>query len=84
MAAVKDLLWTTLRNFRFEELKKFQWFLKFTQFQMSRPVRSPNDLVDHLVETAGQRAVEVTMEVLQDMNRTDLVKELSESSGLTG
>ncbi|XP_078027620.1 uncharacterized protein LOC144464477 isoform X4 [Epinephelus lanceolatus] len=39
-----------------------------------------NQLVDVMLERCGQQSVEVTKEVLMDMNRTDLVQRLSETS----
>ena len=93
-AAVKKILLKTLDNFSHKERMKFKWLLQFTHFEKSLPQFSwrrvdwkdrTDQLVDQLVETCGQQSVEVTKEVLMDMNRTDLVKRLSEaSSGLKG
>ncbi|KAM8734560.1 uncharacterized protein AB9X84_023336 [Acanthopagrus schlegelii] len=93
-AAVKKILLKTLDNFSHKERMKFKWLLQFTHFEKSLPQFSwrrvdwedrTDRLVDQLVETCGQQSVEVTKEVLMDMNRTDLVKRLSEaSSGLKG
>ncbi|XP_073340776.1 uncharacterized protein [Pagrus major] len=93
MGAVKELLLETLYDLSYEEQKTFKWFLQFTFFQRSLP-QSPwgrlqkgdmvESLVDVMVETCGQKSVEVTREVFMDMKRTDLVQRLSEtSSGLT-
>ncbi|XP_070767739.1 NACHT, LRR and PYD domains-containing protein 1 homolog isoform X2 [Enoplosus armatus] len=92
MAAVKQILLETLKDLSLNELKKFKWLLPFTYFQKSLPqiswskldwVDSVDLLVDMMVK--NQQSVEVTKEVLMDMNRTDLVKRLSEtSSGLKG
>ncbi|XP_078027592.1 uncharacterized protein LOC117265830 isoform X4 [Epinephelus lanceolatus] len=39
-----------------------------------------HDVTDVMLERCGQQSVEVAMEVLMDMNRTDLVQRLSETS----
>ncbi|XP_070767890.1 uncharacterized protein [Enoplosus armatus] len=90
MAAVKQILLETLKDLSLNELEKFKWLLHFTYFQKSLPqiswskldwVDSVDLLVDMMVK--NRQSVEVTKEVLMDMNRTDLVKRLSEtSSGL--
>ncbi|XP_037642050.1 uncharacterized protein LOC119497753 isoform X3 [Sebastes umbrosus] len=90
--AVKQILLETLKDFSNEELKKFKRLLQFTFFKKSLPyfpfevlnlANSANALMDLMVKTCGQQSVEVTWEVLMDMNRTDLVERLSEiSSGL--
>ena len=96
MGAVKELLLETLTDLSYEEQKTLKWFLQFTFFQRSLPQihwsRLPEEdmaedmtesLVDVMVEKCGQTSVEVISEVLMDMNRTDLVQRLSEtSSGL--
>ncbi len=94
MAAVKELLLERLNDLTKQELNDFTWFLQFTFFQQSiqhnvwKPLQNANcvdELTDVLVETCGQKCVEVTMTILMDMNRTDLVQRLSESSsGLKG
>ncbi|XP_073341134.1 uncharacterized protein [Pagrus major] len=97
-AAVKKILLENLKSLSHTKLNKFRWLLQFTHFQRSLPEinwlltrRELNSadraelLVHLLVETCGQQSVEVTKEVLMDMNRTDLVQRLSEaSSGLKG
>lgn len=93
MAAVKELLLETLNDLSYKDLMKFKLLLQFTFFKRSLPnvlweqlrtTDSADRLVDLMVE-CGQQSVEVTMEVFMDMNRTDLVQRLSEtSSGLKG
>ncbi|XP_074508767.1 uncharacterized protein LOC141778417 [Sebastes fasciatus] len=92
IAAVKQIVLKTLKDLSNKELKKFKRLLKFTSFKKSLPyipfgvlyfADSADKLVDYMVKTCGQQSVEVTREVLMDMNRTDLVDRLSEiSSGL--
>ncbi|XP_033958944.1 uncharacterized protein [Pseudochaenichthys georgianus] len=88
IAAEKPILLETLKDLSGDELYRFQWFLQFTYFQKSISYFSygyPNwaertlQLVDHMVETCGPQSVELTREVLMDMNRTDLVERLSET-----
>ncbi|KAM8734420.1 uncharacterized protein AB9X84_023224 isoform 2-T2 [Acanthopagrus schlegelii] len=87
MGAVKELLLETLNDLSYEEQKTFIWFLQFTFFQRSLPQIPWRRLleedmaelvVDVMVEEYSQKSVEVTREVLMDMNRTDLVQRLSE------
>ncbi|XP_073340769.1 uncharacterized protein [Pagrus major] len=89
MGAVEELLLETLSDLSYEEQKTFKWFLQFTLFQRSLPqipwirLQKGNmveSLVNVMVETCGQKSVEVTREVLMDMSRTDLVQRLSETS----
>ncbi|XP_071325385.1 uncharacterized protein [Trachinotus anak] len=92
MAAVKELILETLTGLSFEDLQKFKWFLQLTCFQKGFPyipwsrlvwANKADPLVEEMVETCGQQSVEVTRQVFMDMNRTDLVQRLSEtSSGL--
>lgn len=94
MAVVKELLLETINNLTGEERGKFKWFLQFAFFQRSRSyiswghlweTSSADQMADVLIETCGQKSVEVTMEAFMGVNRTDLVQRLSEcSSGLTG
>ncbi|XP_030605459.1 uncharacterized protein LOC115794223 [Archocentrus centrarchus] len=84
MAAVKELLLETLKDLSEQDLWKFRIFLKFTCFQKSVPQISLNtdaaEIVNRLMDELGHQSVEVIMEVLTDMKRTDLVQRLSESS----
>ncbi|XP_045902062.1 uncharacterized protein LOC123969011 isoform X2 [Micropterus dolomieu] len=88
-AAVKQILLETLEYLSLMELKKFIRLLQFTYFQKSLPqiprskvdgVNSAHVLMNLMVQTCGQQSVEVTKEVFMDMNRTDLVERLSETS----
>ncbi|XP_035528157.1 NACHT, LRR and PYD domains-containing protein 1b allele 2-like [Morone saxatilis] len=93
-AAVRKILFETLNGLSFKELEKFKFLLQFTYFQKSLPqiserqmlfAHSAEELVDLMVENLveNQQSVEVTKEVFMDMDRTDLVQRLSEtSSGL--
>lgn len=87
ITAVKELLLETLNELSYEERKNFKWFLQFRFFQRSLPQisllqteDSADLLVDLMMEKCGQKSVELTKEVLMDMNKTDLVQRLSESS----
>lgn len=89
MAAVTDLLLETLEDLSDQDLKEFKWLLQFTCFQKSLPqIDLSNNIrriVNVMVNKWGQQSVEVIREVLTDMQRTDLVQRLSESSsGLKG
>ncbi|XP_049439410.1 uncharacterized protein LOC125893026 isoform X2 [Epinephelus fuscoguttatus] len=85
----KELLLETLSDLSNMELKKFKLLLQFTFFQRSLKLiswreleltNSTDQLVDVMLERYGQQSVEVTKEVLMDMNRTDLVQRLPETS----
>ncbi|XP_071325157.1 uncharacterized protein [Trachinotus anak] len=91
MAAVNELILETLTGLNYVDLEKFKWFLQLTCFQKGFPyipwsrleADSADLLVKVMVEMCGQQSVEVTRQVFMDMNRTDLVQRLSEtSSGL--
>ncbi|KAJ4931345.1 hypothetical protein JOQ06_025642 [Pogonophryne albipinna] len=88
IAAVKPILLKTLKDLSDHELYRFPWYLQFTFFQKSIScifhgyayrTASASQLVDRMVETCGPQSVEVTREVLMDLNRTDLVERLSET-----
>ncbi|XP_049439530.1 uncharacterized protein LOC125893087 isoform X2 [Epinephelus fuscoguttatus] len=88
MRAIKERLLETLSDLSDRELEKFKWLLQFTFFQRSLELISwrevqwtynVNELVDVMVEKFGQQSVEVTVEVLMDMNRSDLMRKLSET-----
>ncbi|XP_034009278.1 uncharacterized protein LOC117500509 isoform X8 [Trematomus bernacchii] len=88
IAAVKPILLKTLKDLSGDELDRFQCLLQFTYFQKSisysfhgypYQTGSALELVDQMVETCGPQSVEVTREVLMDLNRTDLVERLSET-----
>ncbi|XP_063341100.1 uncharacterized protein LOC134635628 [Pelmatolapia mariae] len=84
MAAVTDLLPETLEDLSEQEFNEFLWFLQFTRFQKSLPeIEMSNDrgrTVVVMIDKWGHQSVEVTREFLTDMQRTDLVQRLSESS----
>ncbi|XP_041798213.1 uncharacterized protein LOC121610260 [Chelmon rostratus] len=88
MAAVKKMLLKTVSGLSQKDFENFSWLLQFTCFQKSLPQVSwrqvnwtnRTHIVDAMVQTCGQQSVEVTMEVFKDMNRTDLVQRLSQSS----
>ncbi|XP_039887104.1 uncharacterized protein LOC120733129 isoform X1 [Simochromis diagramma] len=84
MAAVTDQLLETLEDFSYEDLKEFKLFLVFTWFQKSLPqidLRTDRrGIVNDMIDKLGHQSVEVIREVLTDMQRTDLVQRLSESS----
>ncbi|XP_034057050.1 uncharacterized protein LOC117536345 isoform X6 [Gymnodraco acuticeps] len=87
IAAVKPILLKTLKDLSDHELDRFQWLLPFTYFQKSiyfcygypNWTESALQLVDQMIETCGPQSVEVTREVLMDLDRTDLVERLSET-----
>nr|XP_024656505.1 uncharacterized protein LOC112432099 isoform X3 [Maylandia zebra] len=84
MAAVTDLLLETLEDLSDQDLKEFMLFLQFTCFQKSLPqIKLRTDrrgIVNDMIDKLGHQSVEVIREVLTDMQRTDLVQRLSESS----
>ncbi|XP_034057062.1 uncharacterized protein LOC117536350 isoform X2 [Gymnodraco acuticeps] len=88
IAAEKPILLETLKDLSVPEHHRFQWYLPFTSFQKSisylfhgypNSTESALRLVDQMVETCGPQSVEVTREVLMDMDRTDLAERLSET-----
>nr|XP_020481514.2 uncharacterized protein LOC109975466 isoform X2 [Labrus bergylta] len=80
---VEHVLSETLSGLKLEEFEKFKWVLQLTYFQRSftqiqwhdmKSATTPDKLVHLMVR--NQQPVEVTKEVLLDMNRTDLVERL--------
>nr|XP_029131885.1 uncharacterized protein LOC109977352 [Labrus bergylta] len=80
---VEHVLSETLSGLKLEEFEKFKWVLQLTYFQRSFTriqwhdmewAATPDELVYLMVR--NQQPVEVTKEVLLDMNRTDLVERL--------
>nr|XP_029138704.1 uncharacterized protein LOC110004728 [Labrus bergylta] len=80
---VEHVLSETLSGLKLEEFEKFKWVLQLTYFQRSfariqwhhmMSATTPDELVHLMVK--NQHPVEVTKEVLLDMNRTDLVERL--------
>ncbi|XP_047454215.1 uncharacterized protein LOC125016083 [Mugil cephalus] len=88
LAAIRELLLETLKDLSEQELSKVQWLLQYTCFQKNLPQIPLREsvtgdsaaVVDQMMRTCGQQSLEVIMEVLMDMNRTDLVQRLSETS----
>ncbi|XP_025766934.1 uncharacterized protein LOC100692820 [Oreochromis niloticus] len=84
MAAVTDLLLETLEDLSEQDLMEFKLFLQFTRFQKSLPQIKLSDdrreMVNVMVDKCGHQSVEVIREVLTNMQRTDLVQRLPESS----
>nr|XP_020515038.1 uncharacterized protein LOC110003821 isoform X2 [Labrus bergylta] len=80
---VEHVLSETLSGLKLKEFEKFKWVLQLTYFQRSfariqwhhmMSATTPDELVHLMVK--NQHPVEVTKEVLLDMNRTDLVEML--------
>lgn len=77
-----------LEDLKKEELEKFKWFLRDRDVLVElQPISesklekaSTCDLVDLVVQTYTEKAVEVTKKVLKKINRNDLVQKLSDSS----
>lgn len=87
MSDMRTILLRTLENLSVTELHTFKWLLQFTCFLKGLPqlhqhwyVQCYTDLVDDMVEMLGPHCEEVTREVFIDMDRTDLVHKLVESS----
>ncbi|XP_067456887.1 uncharacterized protein [Thunnus thynnus] len=85
MTSVKEKLLETLEELRFGEFLQFKEVLQDLQMKEFPRVQiemaqNKVDLVELMVEICGQQSVEVTMEVLKKMNRTDLVQRLSDTS----
>lgn len=87
-SGVKQILLAILHDLNKKDLMKFKWLLQLTLFEKSLQQISWShlecadqaDIVDLMVKIGGQQSVEVTKEVLMDMNRTDLVERLSHTS----
>lgn len=83
MTTAKEELWKSLEHLTDEYFKQFKWFLKqddddssaIPASQLERADRQ--DTVDLMVQTYGPtKAWEVTMKVLEKINRNDLVLNL--------
>ncbi|KAL6109536.1 uncharacterized protein ACO6RY_12638 [Pungitius sinensis] len=89
MAAVKQVLLETLTGLRNEELQKFKELLESTVSQKElRGIwcgsSDAADTVDKMLQTYGRRSLGLTREVVEKMNRSDLMQKLSAASlGLT-
>lgn len=83
--AVKQILLETLRGLSEKDQKKFSHFLQLTYFQKGLPQFPPgvfthnHELVDLMVQFYSEQSVELTKEVLMDMNSTDTVKTTTQS-----
>ncbi|XP_039661994.1 NACHT, LRR and PYD domains-containing protein 1 homolog isoform X2 [Perca fluviatilis] len=85
MTSVIELLLETLKELRDGELQKFKKVLDFHRNFSDAPSSlqgstDRQDIVFSVVKTYGQQSVEKTKEVLMEMERTDLVQKLSDSS----
>ncbi|KAI9526274.1 hypothetical protein NQZ68_041559 [Dissostichus eleginoides] len=85
MAAVKHLLLETLNDLRNEDLEKFKQTLdlivskkkpRYVSWIWS-PSPGRSQTVEQIIQIFGQQCVEITMEVLKDINRTDLRQRLT-------
>ncbi|KAK9514205.1 hypothetical protein VZT92_027688 [Zoarces viviparus] len=93
MTSVQKKLLETLQDLNYEDLEKFKHVLQYTTIKKGLP-RIPRQrletadrdkMVKLMMETYGEQSVEVTEEVLKEMNRKDLVERLSELTlGLSG
>ncbi|KAK2909895.1 hypothetical protein Q8A73_007610 [Channa argus] len=88
IAAVNELLLETLNDLDQKELKKFMrleritWFHRGLRFYPWRQLMTTHrvEIVDLMMAKYGQQSVEVTRDVLMDMNKTDLAQKLTETS----
>ncbi|XP_077950883.1 uncharacterized protein LOC120811222 isoform X1 [Gasterosteus aculeatus] len=89
MAAVKQVLLETVTGFRNKELQKFKELLQLIVSQREHQwiwfgPSDAADTVDEMMQTYGRRSLDLTREVMEKMNRSDLMQKLSASSlGLT-
>lgn len=78
----KEMLLKLMKDLKQEELKEFKWFLKNRDLSSGFPeipVRSleeadTSDLVDLMMKTYTQKAVEVAKDIFEQINRNDLVE----------
>ena len=88
MAAVEEMLLETLNDLSYQELKKFKQVLDLTVSQKYLPSISMmlsdtadnTDVVDLMLQIYGQQSVEEMKKVFKQMNRSDLVQRLSDTS----
>ncbi|CAI5644606.1 unnamed protein product [Oreochromis niloticus] len=86
MDSVGEIVLEILSCLTQRDLQKFRLLLQLTCFKKELPqmereyTETKHKLVDQMVDKLGHQSVEVTMEVLTDMNRTDLVQKLAELS----
>ncbi|XP_071325374.1 uncharacterized protein [Trachinotus anak] len=86
MTSVQEKLLETLEDLTYGELEEFRWLLQHKGIPRSRLEMADRvDIVDLMVQAYGEQSVEVTREVLMEVNRIDLEQRLSEiSSGPKG
>ncbi|XP_056235668.1 NACHT, LRR and PYD domains-containing protein 1 homolog [Seriola aureovittata] len=93
MTSVKEKLLETLEDLSYGEINEFKFVLQSPETTSGHPIIPKRqmkmaqrvDLVELMMQTYGERSVEVTNEVLKKINRSDLVQRLSEiSSGSKG
>ncbi|XP_071325375.1 uncharacterized protein [Trachinotus anak] len=81
MRSVQEKLLETLKELTYRELEEFKWLLQHKGIPRSRLEMADRvDIVDLMVQAYGEQSVEVTREVLMEMNRIDLEQRLSEIS----
>ena len=86
MTSVVELLFETLADLSDDELydfKKVLWSQSHLPSEIPSELLMMADMQDTvfiMVQTFSQQSVEATMDVLNKMNRTDLVQRLSDSS----
>ncbi|XP_034534241.1 uncharacterized protein LOC117808659 [Notolabrus celidotus] len=77
----KELLLSTLQDLGEEEFKKFKWLLEIRGIPKNKLERADRtDTVDKIVQKHSQQSTEVVMEILEKIDRNDLVEKLSSSS----
>nr|XP_033495571.1 uncharacterized protein LOC117265273 isoform X10 [Epinephelus lanceolatus] len=91
--SLMEKLLETLKDLSYGELEQFKHVLQRTRMKKDLPEISSqrmemadrDEIVELMVEIYGEQSVEVTREVLMEMNRTDLAERLPEiSSGSKG
>uniref|UniRef100_A0A3B4X680 Pyrin domain-containing protein n=1 Tax=Seriola lalandi dorsalis TaxID=1841481 RepID=A0A3B4X680_SERLL len=93
MSKTYEKLLETLEDLSYGEINEFKFVLQSPETTSGHPIIPKRqmkmaqrvDLVELMMQTYGERSVEVTNEVLKKINRSDLVQRLSEiSSGSKG
>lgn len=81
---VKEKLLATLEDLHYEEFGRFKFLLQQSKATMMLAQRVDvvelMELIELMVQTYGERSVEVTREILKEMRRSDLELRLSETS----
>uniref|UniRef100_A0A3Q3FV00 Pyrin domain-containing protein n=1 Tax=Labrus bergylta TaxID=56723 RepID=A0A3Q3FV00_9LABR len=86
MTSVHSQLLETLEELGSGDLEKFKHVLLYTKMKEGLPkipkdqveTADKDEIVKLMVEIYGQRCVEVTKDILERMNRTDLIKCLAQ------